>query len=301
MIARRVLALVAALTLTLPLVACAASAGGYSGARAMSHVRRLVNMGSRASGTEGNGAAANYITAHVERYGWEVERDCFAYSGVNLCNLIAKRGEGPIVLVGTHYDTRPVADRDANDRTQPVPGANDGASGVAVLLELARTLDAKATAGSQIWLVFFDGEDSGDLGGWEWAVGSGHLAQRLMNEPENRIEYSIIVDMVGDEDQALYYEWSSSLWLSEELWALAGRLGYEDVFVPSHKHHIIDDHTPFLKVGIPSVLLIDFDYPFWHTTEDTTQRVASKSLLRVGHVLKTWLEDEPLAARAIAR
>jgi glutaminyl-peptide cyclotransferase len=298
---RRLLLWFAVLALMVPAAGCGSSAGGYSGGQAMTHVRRLVRMGSRAVGTEGNRKAAEYIVSQVERYGWEVERDCFAHNGVNLCNLIAKRGEGPIVLVGTHYDTRPVADRDANDRTAPVPGANDGASGVAVLLELARTLDSKVTAGTEIWLTFFDGEDSGDLGGWDWSVGAEHLAERLTNEPQNRVEYAIIADMIGDSDQQLYYEWSSSLWLKEDLWALAADLGYGNVFEPVHKHHIIDDHTPFLKIGIPAVLIIDFDYPYWHTLEDTTDKVDARSLLRVGHVLKTWLEDEPLAARAIAR
>ncbi len=289
------------LALALVLGGCGTSAGGFSGREAASHVRKLVRMGSRAVGTEGNREAADYIVSQVERYGWIVERDCFAHLGTSLCNIIAKRGEGPIVLVGTHYDTRPVADRDPDDRTAPVPGANDGASGVAVLLELARTLDPDKTAGTQLWLTFFDGEDSGDLGGWDWSVGAEHLAQRLTKEAQNRVEYAIIVDMVGDRDQQLYYEWSSSLWLEEELWGLAADLGYGDVFVPTLKHHIIDDHTPFLKIGIPAVLIIDFDYPCWHTQGDTVQRVDARSLMRVGHVLKTWLEDEPLAVRAIAR
>ncbi len=298
---RRCLAALAIATLLISLGACGSSADGFSGSRALQHVRRMVRMGSRAVGTEGNLEAAEYIISHVERYGWDVEKDCFAYGGENLCNIIAKKGEGPIVLVGTHFDTRPVADRDPVDRTQPVPGANDGASGTAVLLELARTLDQEEFSGSQIWLAFFDGEDSGDIGGWDWAVGSNHLAKRLTNEPQNRVEYAIIVDMVGDADQQLFYEWSSSLWLKEELWGLAADLGYSDVFQATHKHHITDDHTPFLKIGIPAVLIIDFDYPYWHTLDDTPDKLDARSLQRVGHVLKTWLEDEPLAARAIAR
>ena len=87
----------------------------------------------------------------------------------------------------------------------------------------------------------------------------------------------------------------------KRLWGLAADLGYSNVFVATHKHHIIDDHAPFLKIGIPSVLIIDFDYPYWHTLDDTTDKVSARSLQRVGHVLVTWLEDEPLAARAIAR
>ncbi|MGI6367097.1 MAG: M28 family peptidase [Anaerolineae bacterium] len=280
---------------------CAPGGDEFSGSRAMSHVRRMVRMGSRAPGTEGNAEAAQYITNQVERYDWKVERDCFAYGGETLCNLIAKKGQGPIVLVGAHYDTRPLADRDLVDRTQPVPGANDGASGTAVLLELARTLDTSNLEGSQIWLVFFDGEDSGEIAGWEWGAGASHLAQRLTKEPQNRVQYVIVADMIGDADQQIYYEWSSTLWLKEELWRLADSLGYGDTFLASHKHHIIDDHTPFLQVGIPAVLLIDFDYPYWHTLDDTPDKLDAESLQRVGDVIKSWLEDEPLAARAIAR
>lgn len=286
---------------TLVLAGCAAGSRSFSGRRAMSHARQLVKLGPRPVGTEANRQAADYIEKEMLKLGWRVEQDCFAYRGEMLCNVIAKRGTGPIVLVGTHYDTRPVADRDPVDRSLPVPGANDGASGVAVLLELARVLDPAATEQMELWLVYFDGEDSGDLAGWEWAVGARHLAQKVSQEPRYRPEYVIIVDMVGDADQTLYYEWSSSLWLKEALWDLADTLDYGDVFVPRHRHHVIDDHTPFLQIGVPAVLIIDLDYPYWHTQYDTLDKLSARSLERVGHVLQVWLEGEPLAMRAVSR
>lgn len=275
--------------------------GSFSGRRAMGHARQLMRLGPRIPGSEAGIRAREYIADQLRREGWEVEVQPFAYGGVALANVVATRGDGPIVIVGTHYDTRPIADRDPSDRSAPVPGANDGASGVAVLLELARVLDPEATEGMEVWLAFFDAEDSGGIANWEWAVGARTLAQRLINEPANRPEYVIIIDMVGDADQAIHYEWSSSLWLQERLWALAAELGYGDVFVPAHRHHVVSDHTPFLQTGIEAALLIDLDYRYWHTQGDTLDKLSAQSLERVGRLLQTWLETEPLSGRMGSR
>ena len=273
----------------------------FSGRRAMAHARQLTRMGPRTPGSEASGEAAEYIRSQLEREGWDVTTERFAYAGVPLANVIAKRGEGPIIIVGTHYDTRPVADRDPTDRTVPVPGANDGSSGAAVLLELARVLDREATEELQVWLAFFDAEDSGEIAGWEWAVGSRNLAQRLINQPGQRPEYVLIVDMVGAPDATFYYEWTSSLWLQEKLWDLADELGYGERFVTQFRHHVISDHTPFLQTGIESAILVDRDYSYWHTQHDTLDKLDAQSLQRVGRLLQTWLEGEPLATRAVSR
>ena len=273
----------------------------FSGRRAMAHARQLMRLGPRTPGSEASVKAADYIKSQLEREGWEVTTERFAYAGVPLANVIAKRGEGPIVIVGTHYDTRPIADRDPDDRTVPVPGANDGSSGVAVLLELARVLDSEATEGMQVWLAFFDAKCSGEVANWEWAVGSRNLAQRLVNQPGQRPEYVIIIDMVGGSDPTFHYEWSSSLWLQEKLWGLAHELGYEERFVHRFKHHVISDHTPFLQTGTEAAILIDMDYPYWHTQRDTLDKLDAQSLQRVGRLLQTWLEGEPLATRAVSR
>jgi glutaminyl-peptide cyclotransferase len=300
---RRILPIL--LVLALVGVGLMASLGGraavFSGRRAMSHARQLMRLGPRIPGSAASAQARDYISDQLRREGWDVDVQQFAYGGVALGNVIATRGEGPIVIVGTHYDTRPIADRDPDDRTVPVPGANDGASGTAVLLELARVLDAEATEGMQVWLAFFDAEDSGDIMNWEWAVGSRTLAQRLVNQPGNRPEYVIIVDMIGAANQTIHYEWSSSLWLQERLFALAADMGYGDMFVPTYKHHVIADHTPFLQTGVEAVLLIDFDYPYWHTQRDTLDKLSAESLQRVGRLLQAWLEGEPLATRAVSR
>jgi len=260
----------------------------FSGKRAFKHVQAQCEIGPRPPGSEALRATGDYIIRDLRDLGWEVRTQDFAKEGVDLRNIIAIRGEGPVVLLGAHYDTRPIADREPGDHKPPVMGANDGASGVAVLLELARVLDIEAIE-HQIWLVFFDAEDSGDIGEWGWSVGAWHLANSLTIRPA----YVIIVDMVGDADQQLYWEWSSTRWLQEKVWGIADELGYGSAFIPRYKHSIIDDHTPFLYYDIPAIDIIDFDYPYWHTRHDTLDKVSSDSLERVGRVLETLLEREP--------
>jgi glutaminyl-peptide cyclotransferase len=199
-----------------------------------------------------------------------------------------RRGQGPVVIIGAHYDTRRRADQDPQDTSLPVPGANDGASGVAVLLELARVLD-KDKLTQQVWLAFFDAEDNGGLDGWDWIVGSSYMAQHLTITPE----YVIIVDMIGDADQQIYREQNSDPVLSDKIWNLAAELGYSEQFINSVNHSMIDDHTPFIRQGITAVDLIDFDYPYWHTSSDTLDKISLLCLERVGRVLETLLEGQP--------
>jgi Zn-dependent M28 family amino/carboxypeptidase len=137
---------------------------------------------------------------------------------------------------------------------------------------------------NEVWLAFFDAEDSGRLQGWPWCVGSSYMADQLTVEPA----YVIVVDMVGDREQELYYEGNSNVDLRQNLWAIAAELGYEE-FIPEVRHTMIDDHLPFARMGIPAVDIIDFDYPYWHTIEDTCDKVSSDSLERVGRVLESLL------------
>jgi Zn-dependent M28 family amino/carboxypeptidase len=190
-----------------------------------------------------------------------------------------------------------VADRDLdpNNWSEAVPGANDGASGAAVLLELARVLPAYADRlrFGQIWLVFFDAEDNGSLPGVNseslpsngWILGSTAFVQSLTEYPQA----AVIVDMIGDADQNIYQEKNSHPGLTAEIWQAAGRLGYQDRFIALPKWAILDDHTPFLQVGIPAVDIIDFDYPYYHTIEDTPDKVSAQSLKTVGDTLIEWM------------
>jgi Zn-dependent M28 family amino/carboxypeptidase len=201
--------------------------------------------------------------------------------------VIAKRGRGsPWIIIGAHFDTRIYADQDPDPqkRALPVPGANDGASGVAVLLELARVLPPDLPG--EIWLVFFDAEDNGSIPGRDWAMGSRAFVEGAL---EGQPDAVVIVDMVGDTDLNIYLEKNSDQTLMQEIWEVAEGLGYSDYFIPSYKYRIIDDHIPFLEANIPAVDIIDFDYPYWHTTSDTLDKVSAKSLQIVGDVVLTWL------------
>jgi Zn-dependent M28 family amino/carboxypeptidase len=174
-------------------------------------------------------------------------------------------------------------DPDPNNRNQPVPGANDGASGVAVLLELARVLPESTP--KSIWLVFFDAEDNGNIPGWDWILGSDSFVSELDVQPEA----AIIIDMIGDSDLNIYREQNSDQDLTDEIWAVAEDLGYPEQFINTTKHQMIDDHTPFIRAGIPAVDIIDFDYPYWHTIQDTPDKVSAQSLQAVGDTLYAWL------------
>jgi glutaminyl-peptide cyclotransferase len=125
------------------------------------------------------------------------------------------------------------------------------------------------------------------LGGWDWAVGSTYMAG-MLQEPVAKM---ILVDMVGDTDQQLYFEVNSDSALRKELWDIAAGLGYSKEFIPQPKYSLMDDHIPFVRKGIPSVDIIDFDYPYWHTTQDTPDKVSPQSLERVGRVVETWLKQ----------
>ena len=260
----------------------------FDGKAAFGHVQAQMDIGDRPTGSEGSRRTADYIAAELVALGWEVQFQEYVYLGTPARNIIAKSGSGPIALIGAHYDTRRQADHDpdAAKRTEPVPGANDGASGVAVLLELARVLEPE-TLGHQVWLVFFDAEDNGGIDGWEYIAGSRYFADNLTETPE----FVIIADMIGDADQQIYRERNSTVALQDRIWALAAQLGYQDYFIDEFKHSMLDDHTPFLQRGIPAVDLIDFDYPYWHTTADTTDKVSPEALERVGRVIEALLES----------
>lgn len=284
---------------TLALCACTSSPNLFDGTRAHQHVVAQMNLGARPTGSAANRATGDYILARLTESGWQTETQEFVYRGVTVRNIIGKRaqGRGAPILVGAHYDTRPRADQDKTNPNAPVPGANDGASGVAVLLELARVLD-ESKLKNEVWLVFFDAEDNGELNAcalvpapcdttpWTWSVGAEYFAAHLRTQ----LHAVVIVDMIGDADQNIYYERTSDPALQEELWKIAARLGYTRQFIAEPKWAIWDDHTPFLARGIRAAVLIDFDYPYWHTTQDTLDKVSGVSLERVGRVLQVWLE-----------
>lgn len=258
----------------------------FDGDRAYRDVEYQVSLGARTPGSQAHRQAQDWIINELEKAGWKTKTQNLAYLDQPIRNIIAIRGSGrPWVILGAHYDSRFFADQDPNiqNRTLPVPGANDGASGVAVLLELARTLPKKTSL--KISLVFFDAEDNGRIPGWEWIMGSTAFVNSLQEKPD----MAVILDMIGDADLNLHFERNSNPEISEEIWQIAQNLGYGDSFIPSAKYSILDDHTPFLQAGIPAVDVIDFDYPYWHTTEDTPDKVSPDSLKAVGDTIRVWL------------
>ncbi len=258
----------------------------FSGERAYRHLSTYMQFQPRNTGSPGWRRAGDYIIEQMKAAGWQVEEQPFEYKGVTGRNIIAKRGTGPVLIIGAHYDGRKYADKDPDPAKQrdPMPGANDGGSGVAVLLELAGHIDVDRL-GREVWLTFFDAEDNGNLEGWEYAVGSAHMVQHL----EVRPEAMILLDLIGDADLNIFYEYNSTPELSRSIWRTAAELGYSQ-FVPEFKYAIIDDHTAFLNAGIPAVDVIDFDYPYWDTTNDTLDKVSAESLEVVGRTIERWLE-----------
>jgi glutaminyl-peptide cyclotransferase len=260
----------------------------FDGDYAYTDIQTQLDFGPRTPGSEGHAKIREWMRAELESVGWVVEVHESNRLGHAIYNLVAKRNdEAPQIILGAHYDTRFFADNDpdASKHTEPVPGANDGASGVAVLLELARSLpkDSPST-----WLVFFDTEDQGRVEGWDWILGSRAFAEEMKITP-NAV---VIVDMIGDADLNIHFEKNSNTELRQEIWDTAAELGYEDVFIPTEKFSMLDDHTPFLEAGIPAVDLIDFDYPYWHTTQDTADKVSAESLDAVGETLWHWIVDQ---------
>ena len=258
----------------------------FDGQRAYQDVITQVNFGPRIPESQAHQDTIQYIQNILIQAGWNVSAQNVTYQDHPVYNIVAQRGNaGPWVVLGAHYDSRMAADQDpqAGNQTSAVPGANDGASGVAVLLELARTLPVDLN--KQIWLVFFDSEDQGDLQGWNWIIGSQVFADNLQGQPDA----VVVLDMIGDADLNIYKERNSDKNLTEQIWSTAADLGYARQFIPEYKYSMLDDHTPFLKKGIPAVDIIDFDYPYWHTVDDTADKVSAKSLQEVGDTMAAWL------------
>ncbi len=263
-----------------------APAAGFDGNQAYQDLSYQVALGARVPGSTAHAEEVSWIKQELLKAGWQAETQTGQMMGHPYQNIVGKRGSGaPWIILGAHYDSRMWAnqDPDPTKRSQPVPGANDGASGVAVLLELARSLPANLHG--QVWLVFFDIEDQGDIPGWDWILGSEAFAANLTGKPDA----VVVLDMIGDKNLDIYMEKNSNHALNQEIWSQAAALGYKDQFIPTYKFSMEDDHTPFLQKGFPAVDLIDFDYPSWHTTADTADKTSAQSLKIVGDTLLHWL------------
>jgi len=255
----------------------------FNGTNAFQYLVEQSNFGSRPPGSENLSLSRAMISETFEAAGWNVTFQNFTYREVECVNLVvswASSKSSPIIL-GAHYDTRP-----------DIIGANDGASGVAVLMELAYSLPEVVR--STVEIVLFDAEDSGNIDGWEWIQGSTYYVSQLSSARRNSIQAMVLVDMVGDENLRLLRERSSTVSLQNTIWSIADQLGHNDTFLESYGGSIIDDHRPFLDAGIPAVDLIHHaPFPsYWHTLEDTPDKCSAESLQTVGEVLEVFVVEQ---------
>ncbi len=279
------------------------------GERAYRHIENQVAMGPRITGWEGHDRAKEYIVKALHGYADQVMIHRFTYrdrkdttvvyEGENIVASFNLEATDKRILLGAHWDTRPTADEDPDpaNRSLPVPGANDGASGVAVLLEIARVLSEQPPSFG-VEMVFFDLEDIGDEDftdqqetGNPFAIGS----QRFVEEhPDYWPTYGIVVDMVGDRNLRIPKEGASvegAKWLVDRVWEKAEDLG-ADAFVDEVGQVVYDDHAPFLIKGIPVINIIHWPFPeYWHTLEDTPDKCSPESLKQVGDVVLAVLYD----------
>ncbi len=197
------------------------------------------------------------------------------------------------IMLCAHWDSRPFSDMesDSSKMELPILGANDGGSGVAVLLEIGRILQ-KHEPRIGIDIVLFDGEDYGsDEWPGGWFLGSAYFAEYLDGY---RPSLAILIDMIGDSDLQIYREAISEKYakgLNDYIWKIAAEQG-SLVFIDSIKYTVSDDHVPLLSKGIKTIDIIDFDYPYWHTQEDTPDKCSAESLGEIGKVLLAAIFDD---------
>jgi glutaminyl-peptide cyclotransferase len=258
---------------------------------AFTHVQKLVSFGPRPPGSPGIALAQSYITSYLKKLNLIVEHHDFLANTPNgsvpMKNIVARRdgGQGDVIILASHYDTLLMPNL-------VFVGANDGGSSAGLLMELARIVSQQKRA-SAIWFVFFDGEEAQKT--WtetDSLYGSRHFVEKLEVEGEaKKIRAMILLDMIGDKDLVLEKDLSSTPWLLDFVFKSAQELGYAKHLATSPKG-MMDDHTPFVRAGIPAVDLIDWNFGFanlyWHSSNDTLDKISPESLKIVGEiVLKT--------------
>jgi Zn-dependent M28 family amino/carboxypeptidase len=267
----------------------------FDATRAYEHVKRMTEIGPHPSGSEHIKKAQEYITKELKGYGLKVAEDDFVATTprgrVAMKNISAElTGEKPgVVLIAGHYDTK---------LQDGFVGANDGGSSTAAVLEMARAL-AKTRPEYTIWFVLFDGEEAvvewSAMNGMDNTYGSRHMVSKLKADGARaRVKAMILVDMIGDKNLRLKREGESTEWLVSLMWTTAHRIGYGANYL-LEEQYISDDHLPFKEAGIPVIDFIDFDYgpdhSYWHTNQDTLDKISGESMKAVGDVIITALPD----------
>ena len=265
----------------------ASETGGFDGSKAYEFTAKVVGFGPRPPESDALHKTQDYIRSQLQSFGCAVDEDDFHAStpigSLAMKNIIAKtQGEGKgVILLLTHYDTL---------RMDHFVGAVDGGSSTGLMLEMSRLL-CSASAKKQpnsVWIGFLDGEEA--LVDWhkdnDNTYGSRELAARLATSGElKRIHAVILADLIGPKNPKFRRDSNSTHWLTDLVWRTAARLGYRDIFV-SDELAVDDDHVAFLNRGVPAVDIIDLnDYSYWHTLDDTLDKVSPRTLGIAGHVI----------------
>ncbi len=270
----------------------ASQTGGFDGARAYDFTGKLVSFGPHPPDTDAIRHTQAYIISELKGFGCAVDTDDFhsptPIGSLAMKNIIAKipgTGQGVILLL-THYDTL---------RLDNFVGADDAGSSSGLMLEMARLLCAEKTRQpNAVWIAFLDGEEAQAVqnGVAQWTdsdsvYGSRELAARLAVSGDlKRVHAVILADMIGQKNLQLPRDSGSTKWLTDVVWNTADRLGYKDVFVSRVYGPVGDDDGPFLKRGVAAVDVIDLDgYDYWHTTQDTMDKISPRNMAIVGHVI----------------
>lgn len=263
----------------------------FDSGKAWEHLRQQVAIGPRPSGSPGNLKNREYITKTLSAIGiktveqaWTATTPIGPIKMVNLIATIPGQRADRIVLA-SHFDTKLF-------REFRFVGASDGASSTAALLELARVIKARKQLPFTIELLFLDGEEAtGEWLGTDNTYGSRYYVEVAGKAGTLKsLRALILLDMIGDRQLNIRRETNSTPWLTDIVWNAARRLGHQASFI-SESMAVEDDHLPFLKAGVPSLDIIDLDYPAWHTAQDTLDAVSARSLQTVGDVVVAALPE----------
>ena len=275
---------------------------GFNGPTSLTYLQVVLKFGTRVPGSAGHRATGDWIVSEMRARGATVTEQAWTHTttagqAVPMRNIVAQFNPAATkrVLYMTHWDTRPKAEKaPAADTLTPIVGANDGTSGIALFLSIADALKAKPTT-IGVDLVFVDGEDFGEFGPPEVNVfiGSQYFARHLPS-----VGYSpaiaVVWDMIGDRSLQIFQE-TISLEIAPEtvarVWRTAESLGYAGKFIQQPKYAVRDDHVSLHAVGIKAIDVIDIDYPYHHTLEDTADKVSVESLQVVGDVAMAVIRD----------
>jgi hypothetical protein len=274
----------------------------FDGQSAFRYIETQVAFGPRIPGTEAHRRAAAWLDSLLRQRADTVIVQSWTHvtakgDSLPLTNFIARFNPAAEkrLLFLAHWDSRPTADSPTStDSTKPVPGANDGGSGVAALLGVADVLK-RAPPSVGVDLLFVDGEDYGDFTATpkDVLIGSRYYASHPAPGPQPL--YAVLFDLVADKDLQIFEEGNSLVGAPEVValvWDTAKELGYAGTFVATPKHTLIDDHLELQKVGIRAIDVVDFDYPSWHTKDDTVDKVSAASLKIVGDVAVALVRRE---------